>query len=136
METALKMIKPSRMRWVMIGMAFLATLLNYIHRLSFTFLSADGDLRKMIPDSAFGNIAAAFFIAYTISNAFSGYVIDKLGTRIGYSLCMVVWTTAGLFHAFVVSPIQFGIARFMLGIGEAGNWPAGQIGRASCRERV
>jgi ACS family hexuronate transporter-like MFS transporter len=117
--------KASRMRWVMIGMAFLATLLNYIHRLSFTFLSADGDLRKMIPDSAFGNIAAAFFIAYTISNAFSGYVIDKLGTRIGYSLCMAVWTTAGLFHAFVVTPFQFGVVRFMLGIGEAGNWPAG-----------
>lgn len=112
------------MRWVMISLAFLATLLNYIHRLSFTYLSADGDLRKMIPDSAFGDIAAAFFIAYMISNAFSGYVIDKLGTRIGYSLCMAFWTTAGLFHAFVVTPFQFGIARFFLGIGEAGNWPA------------
>lgn len=117
--------EPSRMRWVMIGMAFFATLLNYIHRLSFTFLSADGELRKMIPDGAFGNIAAAFFIAYMISNAFSGYVIDKLGTRLGYSLCMAVWTTAGLFHAIVVSPFQFGIVRFFLGIGEAGNWPAG-----------
>ena len=116
--------KLSKMRWVMISMAFLATLLNYVHRLSFTYLSADGELRKMIPDSAFGDIAAAFFVAYMISNAFSGYVIDKLGTRLGYSLCMAFWTTAGLFHAFVVSPLQFGIARFFLGIGEAGNWPA------------
>jgi len=116
--------KPLKMRWVMISLAFLATLLNYVHRLSFTYLSADGDLRKLIPDSAFGNIAAAFFIAYMISNAFSGYVIDKLGTRLGYSLCMAFWTTAGLFHAFVVTPFQFGIARFFLGIGEAGNWPA------------
>lgn len=112
------------MRWVMITMAFLATLLNYVHRLSFTYLSADGELRKMIPDSAFGDIAAAFFIAYMISNAFSGYVIDKLGTRVGYSLCMAFWTTAGLLHAFVVTPFQFGVARFFLGIGEAGNWPA------------
>lgn len=117
-------VKLPRMRWVMITMAFLATLLNYVHRLSFTYLSADGDLRKMIPDSAFGDIAAAFFIAYMISNAFSGYVIDKLGTRLGYSLCMAFWTTAGLFHAFVVTPFQFGVARFFLGIGEAGNWPA------------
>lgn len=108
----------------MIAMAFLATLLNYIHRLSFTFLSADGDLRKLIPDEAFGDIAAAFFVAYMISNAFSGYVIDKLGTRIGYSLCMAFWTTAGLFHAFVITPFQFGLVRFMLGLGEAGNWPA------------
>ncbi len=117
--------KPSNMRWVMISLAFLATLLNYVHRLSFTYLSAVGELRKMIPDSAFGDIAAAFFIAYMISNAFSGYIIDKIGTRLGYALCMAIWTTAGLFHAFVISPFQFGIVRFFLGIGEAGNWPAG-----------
>lgn len=116
--------KPLRMRWVMIGFAFLATVLNYIHRLSFNYLSADGELRKLIPDDAFGYIGTAFFVAYMLSNAFSGVVIDRLGTRIGYSLCMAFWTTAGLFHAFAVTPLQFGICRFLLGIGEAGNWPA------------
>lgn len=116
--------KPLKMRWVMVGLAFLATVLNYVHRLSFNYLSADGDLRKLIPDDAFGYIAAAFFIAYMISNAFSGLVIDRLGTRTGYALCMAVWTTAGLVHAFAITPLQFGICRFMLGIGEAGNWPA------------
>jgi len=124
METMLKLGKPSGMRWVMIGMAFLATVLNYVHRLSFNYLSADGALRKLIPDSAFGYIGTAFFIAYMISNSFSGFVIDRLGTRLGYALCMAFWTTAGLAHAFVVTPLQFGIARFFLGIGEAGNWPA------------
>lgn len=117
--------KPLKMRWVMVGMAFLATVLNYIHRLSFNYLSAEGELRQLIPDSAFGYIGTAFFVAYMISNAFSGFVIDKLGTRLGYSLCMAFWTTAGLFHAFVVTPFQFGLVRFFLGIGEAGNWPAG-----------
>jgi ACS family hexuronate transporter-like MFS transporter len=116
--------KPSRMRWVMVGLAFLATLLNYIHRLSFNYLSADGPLRKLIPDDAFGYLGMAFFVAYMISNAFSGFVIDRLGTRLGYSLCMAFWTTAGLLHAFVITPLQFGICRFLLGIGEAGNWPA------------
>lgn len=116
--------KLSRMRWVMIGFAFLATVLNYIHRLSFNYLSADGELRKLIPDDAFGYIGTAFFVAYMLSNAFSGVVIDRLGTRMGYSLCMAFWTTAGLFHAFAVTPLQFGICRFLLGIGEAGNWPA------------
>lgn len=108
----------------MIAMAFLATVLNYIHRLSFNYLSADGDLRKLISDDAFGYIGTAFFIAYMLSNAFSGLVIDKLGTRLGYSLCMAFWTTAGLVHAFAITPLQFGICRFFLGIGEAGNWPA------------
>ena len=113
-----------RLRWVMIGFAFLATVLNYIHRLSFNYLSADGPLRQLIPDDAFGYIGTAFFIAYSLSNAFSGIIIDRLGTRLGYSLCMAFWTTAGLIHAFAVSPLQFGICRFLLGLGEAGNWPA------------
>lgn len=108
----------------MVAFAFFATVLNYVHRLSFNYLSADGELRELIPNEAFGYIGTAFFIAYMISNAFSGFVIDKLGTRIGYSLCMAFWTTAALLHAFVITPFQFGVVRFLLGIGEAGNWPA------------
>jgi MFS transporter, ACS family, hexuronate transporter len=121
---SLHFVKPLRMRWVMVGLAFLATVLNYVHRLSFNYLSADGPLRQLIPDDAFGYLGTAFFVAYMISNAVSGFVIDRLGTRMGYALCMAFWTTAGLLHAFVVTPFQFGICRFLLGLGEAGNWPA------------
>jgi ACS family hexuronate transporter-like MFS transporter len=109
----------------MISLAFLATVLNYVHRLSFNYLSADGALRHLIPDDVFGYLGTAFFIAYMISNVFSGYVIDRLGARLGYICCMLFWTTAGLFHAFARTPLQFGVCRFLLGIGEAGNWPAG-----------
>jgi ACS family hexuronate transporter-like MFS transporter len=116
---------PSNMRWVMISLAFLATVLNYVHRLAFNYLSADGHLRELIPDDVFGYLGTAFFIAYMISNIFSGYVIDRLGARLGYICCMLFWTTAGLLHAFARSPWQFGVCRFLLGIGEAGNWPAG-----------
>lgn len=105
-------------------MAFVATVLNYLHRLSFNYLAASGQLRDLIPDDAFGYIAACFFIAYLISNGVSGFVIDKLGTRLGYSVCMAFWTTAGILHAIARSPFQFGFFRFLLGIGEAGNWPA------------
>jgi len=115
---------PLKMRWVMISFAFLATVLNYLHRLSFNYLSANDYLRDLIPDDAFGYIATCFFIAYLLSNAVSGFIIDKLGTRLGYSLCMAFWTTAGILHALARSPFQFGLFRFMLGIGEAGNWPA------------
>src|SRR6478609_10929329 len=114
----------SKTKWLMISFAFIATVLNYLDRLAFTYLTASGPLRKLIPDDAFGYIATAFFVAYALSNAFSGLLIDRLGTRIGYSLCMAFWTTAGLFHAFAITPLQFGICRFFLGIGEAGNWPA------------
>jgi len=116
--------KLSRMRWVMISFAFVATVLNYLHRLSFNYLTAKGPLHDMIPDDAFGYISTAFFVAYMISNAFSGFVIDRLGTKLGYSICMAFWTTAGLLHAVAMAPFHFGIFRFLLGIGEAGNWPA------------
>ena len=112
------------MRWVMISFALAATILNYLHRLSFNYLAANDYLRELIPDDAFGYIATCFFIAYLISNAVSGFIIDKLGTRIGYSICMAFWTTAGILHAIARSPFQFGLFRFLLGIGEAGNWPA------------
>jgi len=115
---------PSRLRWVMIGFAFAATVLNYVHRLSFTYLAAHPDLRAMFSDTAFGLLGTAFFIAYTLSNGLCGFAIDRLGTRVGYSLSMAVWTTAALLHALARTPLQFGAFRFLLGIGEAGNWPA------------
>lgn len=63
--------KPLRMRWVMVGLAFLATVLNYVHRLSFNYLSADGPLRKLIPDDAFGYLGTAFFVStFTLSKIF------------------------------------------------------------------
>jgi ACS family hexuronate transporter-like MFS transporter len=116
--------RPLKMRWVMISFALVATILNYVHRLSFNYLAANGYLRDLIPDDAFGYIATCFFIAYLISNGVSGFIIDKLGTRLGYSLSMAFWTTAGILHALARSPFHFGIFRFLLGIGEAGNWPA------------
>jgi ACS family hexuronate transporter-like MFS transporter len=113
-----------KMRWVMLAFALVATILNYVDRLAFNYLSAKGALRDLIPDDAFGYIGTAFFVGYMVSNLFSGFVIDKLGTRLGYSLCMAFWTTASLLQALAKLPFHFGIFRALLGIGEAGNWPA------------
>ena len=63
-----------KMRWVMLSFAFMATVLNYVDRLAFNYLSAQGHLRNLIPDDAFGYIATAFFIAYLLSNLFSGSI--------------------------------------------------------------
>ena len=115
---------PLRLRWVMVSFAFFATVLNYVDRLAFNYLGAEGVLRKLIPDDSFGYIATAFFVAYMVSNAFSGFAIDRLGTRLGYSICMFFWTTSSMLHALARTPFHFGIARFFLGVGEAGNWPA------------
>lgn len=108
----------------MLSFAFFATVLNYVDRLAFNFLSAKGALRDLIPNDSFGYITTAFFIAYMASNLVSGFIIDRLGTRLGYACCMAFWTTASILHALARLPFHFGICRFLLGIGEAGNWPA------------
>jgi ACS family hexuronate transporter-like MFS transporter len=114
----------SKIRWLMLSFAFTATVMNYVDRLAFNYLSAREPLRHIIPDDAFGYIGTAFFIGYLVSNLGSGFVIDRLGTRLGYALCMAFWTTASLLQAIAVIPLHFGIFRALLGVGEAGNWPA------------
>lgn len=117
--------RSSKIRWVMLSFALMATILNYVDRLAFNYLSAEGDLRKLIPDDTFGYIGTAFFVGYMVSNLFSGFAIDKLGLRLGYALCMAFWTTATILQSLATLPFHFGIFRALLGVGEAGNWPAG-----------
>ena len=91
------MIRASKIRWAMLAFALVATILNYVDRLAFNYLSAEGELRQLIPDDTFGYIGTAFFVGYMVSNLVSGFAIDKLGLRLGYSLCMAFWTTATIF---------------------------------------
>jgi ACS family hexuronate transporter-like MFS transporter len=115
---------PSRLRWIMVGLGFAATLINYLDRQ--TLSVAAPVLRKQfgIGEESYGLIVSAFMLAYTVSNGLSGALLDRLGTRIGYAMCMVWWSTAGILHALAAGPLSLGIFRFLLGMGEAGNWPA------------
>ena len=63
-------------------------------------------------------------LAYTVMNGLSGPFIDFVGTRIGYACCMLWWSLAGILHVFARGPLSLGCFRFLLGAGEAGNWPA------------
>ncbi|MFB3826181.1 MAG: MFS transporter [Bryobacteraceae bacterium] len=113
-----------RMRWFVIGLAFLATVINYLDRQ--TLSVAAPLLRKELNfgDIEYSRIVFAFMLAYTVMNGVSGPLIDRMGTRRGYALCMAWWSGAGVLHALAGSPFALGIYRFLLGMGEAGNWPA------------
>ncbi len=116
---------PSPLRWGMISLVFAATVINYLDR---QVLSVTAPLLKQqfqMSDEAYGLILSGFMLAYTVSNGLSGPMLDIVGTRVGYALCMVWWSTAGILHAFASGPLSLGAFRFCLGIGEAGNWPAG-----------
>jgi ACS family hexuronate transporter-like MFS transporter len=103
----------------MIALAFAATAINYLDRQ--TLSVAVTELK--VSDVDYGHITFAFMLAYTIMNGVSGPLIDRLGTKLGYGLCVLWWSLAAMLHAFATGATSLGIYRFLLGIGEAGNWP-------------
>jgi ACS family hexuronate transporter-like MFS transporter len=111
-------------RWVICALLFFATTINYVDRSVFGVL--EPTLRDSIGWSAteFGDINAYFNLAYAIGFLFAGWMIDKLGTRIGYAVSLIVWSLAAAAHAFASTGAGFAAARFALGLGEAGNFPA------------
>jgi ACS family hexuronate transporter-like MFS transporter len=115
---------PRRLRWVMISLAFLATLINYLDRQTLSVAGPAMRMQLHFGDLEYARILSLFLLAYTVMNAVSGTLIDRLGTRWGYALCMFWWSAAGALHALARSAFSLGLFRFLLGMGEAGNWPA------------
>jgi MFS transporter, ACS family, hexuronate transporter len=120
------MFSPPRapLRWVMIALALLATTINYLDRQ--TLSVAEPVLRQQlhIGNIAYSRIIFAFMLSFTVMNGICGRLIDRFGTRAGYAVCMAWWSASAALHALARGPIGLGVARFLLGIGEAGNWPA------------
>lgn len=111
-------------RWIIVGLLFLGTVINYLDRQIIGLLKPTLELEFDWSETDFGKIMSAFSFAYAIGLLLSGRFIDKVGTKIGYSVAVVVWSVAGMFHAVARTVTGFGIARLSLGIGEAGNFPA------------
>lgn len=113
-----------RVRWGICALLFFATTINYVDRSVLGILAPT--LRTEIgwTDSQYGQISAAFTLAYAIGFLFAGWFIDRVGTRLGYGLYLIGWSLAAAGHALAATPFGFGVARFMLGLGESGNFPA------------
>ena len=111
------------LRWWIIGLVFLATLINYIDRLTLSVLGPVITKDLGLSNTAFGGIVAWFLLAYTISQGVSGRLYDRIGTRLGFMLSITVWSLAAMAHAFARGIVSLSACRFALGLGEAGNWP-------------
>lgn len=109
----------------MISFAFWATVINYMDRQTLSVAAPVLREQFHMSNTDYSRVVFAFMLAYTISNGISGTVIDRLGTRLGYALCIGWWSVAAVLHAFSRGAVSLGVARFLLGIGEAGNWPGG-----------
>jgi MFS transporter, ACS family, hexuronate transporter len=116
--------KIGKHRWVILTLIFFATTINYIDRQVLGILAPT--LQKEIGwnEIDYGYIVTAFQLAYAIGLILVGRFIDKYGTKIGYNISIIVWSIAAMAHALAKTPYGFGVARFTLGLGEAGNFPA------------
>lgn len=116
--------KIGRYRWRICALLLFATTINYIDRQVLGVLAPD--LQRTIGwnEIQYGYIVTAFQAAYAIGLVTAGAVIDRLGTRLGYALAILVWSIAAISHSLAATVVGFAIARFALGLGEAGNFPA------------
>jgi MFS transporter, ACS family, aldohexuronate transporter len=111
------------LRWWIIGLVFLATFINFIDRLTVAILGPVLTKDLGLTNQEFGSLTIWFLVAYTASQGLSGRLYDRIGTRRGFTLSVLVWSIAASAHAFARSLSSLRLCRFALGVGEAGNWP-------------
>ncbi|MCX6617829.1 MAG: MFS transporter, partial [Acidobacteria bacterium] len=111
-------------RWSVCALLFFGTTINYIDRQVFSILAPD--LQRAIGwnELEYASIVTAFQAAYGIGLMFAGRLLDRFGTRLGYAAALTFWSIAAMAHAAAGSALGFGAARFALGLGESGNFPA------------
>lgn len=117
-------MKQTNYRWVIVALLFFATTINYLDRQVISLLKPILEKEFSWTESDYGNIVTVFTFFYGASTLLAGYIIDRVGTKLGYIGAILVWSFAAMGHALAGSTFGFMIARAFLGIGEAGNFPA------------
>ncbi|PYS51518.1 MAG: MFS transporter [Acidobacteria bacterium] len=111
------------LRWWIIGLVFLATVINYIDRQTIAILSTVIRADLSLSNEQYALINAWFLLAYTISQSLSGKLYDRVGTRKGFSFSIIIWSVAAMMTSLAQGLRSLSLFRFLLGTGEAGNWP-------------
>ena len=124
-RTAAPIVRVGRFRWVIVALLFAATAINYIDRQMIGVLKPTLEAEFAWSESDFAAIVFWFQLAYAIGYISFGRIVDALGARLGYTIAIVIWTVSHVAHGFAGGVTSFAMARFGLGIGESGNFPAG-----------
>jgi len=112
------------LRWWIAGMIFLASVLNYIDRQTPSILAPTIQRELQLTNKDYASVVNLFLVAYTASLVLSGRLVDRIGVRASLALFVGWWSVANILTAFSRSLSSLGAFRFMLGLGEAGNWTA------------
>lgn len=112
-------------RWFIAFLLFAATTINYIDRQIFGLLKPALEKVFSWTETDYSRIVMAFTACYALGQLIYGKIIDKIGTKLGYTISVSVWSISAMLHAVVKTTFGFGIVRGMLGLGESGNYPGG-----------
>ena len=120
-------MKIKGLRWYIIGLIALATIINYIDRTAINilwpYIYKDFGIAEADSKDALKLITTFFMIAYAIGQTLTGKLMDAVGTRIGFTVAIVGWSISIALHAVARTLASFNIFRFFVGLSEAGNWP-------------
>ena len=112
------------LRWWIAALLFLSTVINYVDRQTLSVLAPELTKTLGLSQIEYSNILTAFLAAYTVMYVGSGFLVDRLGTRVSLALFMAWWSIANMAHALAQGVWSLGALRFLLGMGESGNYMA------------
>lgn len=122
--TAVPVPRSGRYRWLIVAVLFAATTVNYIDRTMLGLLAPTLGTELGWSENDYGNIVTAFQAAYALGFLAMGWLIDRFGPKVGYAIAISIWTVGHVAHGFASSIVSFMLARVILGVGEAGHFPA------------
>jgi len=114
----------TNLRWLVAGLLLVVTLINYVDRMAISVLIKNilGDFH--LDENDYGQIVALFMVAYAVMYAGSGYIVDRLGTRVGMAFFVCIWSVCQVLHSLTVGKWSFAACRVGLGLAEPGSFPA------------
>lgn len=123
-RAAIRIVKLPHLRWWIAGLLFLASVLNYIDRQTLSILAPTIQKELALSNEDYALVVNLFLVAYTTATLLSGRIVDRLGVRLSLALFVGWWSVANILTGFARSLGSLGAFRFLLGLGEAGNWTA------------
>lgn len=112
------------MRWIVVCLLTLSTILNLLDRQTLSILSPFLRTELHISVTQYSYVVAGFMASYSVMYAVGGWFVDRIGERIGMAFCIGWWSVCTMLTACIVGPRSLGAVRFLLGVGEPGNYPA------------
>ena len=116
-------MKLKGLRWVIVGLVALATVINYIDRNALAVMWPEISGEMGLDKNDYALVLTFFMVGYAIGQSLFGKIFDAIGTRLGFLAAITVWSLSCMLHAAARGAMSFGLVRFVLAVGEAGNWP-------------